>query len=309
MKVFSDYTKFNVSNPVITIGVFDGVHKGHVEILNRLKKLAEEKNGESVVVTFWPHPRLVLKQDASIKLINNLEEKEELLEKAGVQNLVVFEFTEKFSKLTSDEFIREILINKLHVKHLIVGYNHQFGHGREGNFNLIQKYAEQFNFTIERLDAKIVENEKVSSTLIRKAIDKGDITLANSYLGYSYMLSGRVVEGNKLGRSIGFPTANIEPHEEFKLIPGEGVYAVLIDVKCSFYKGMLNIGKRPTVNSDPDHRSIEVHIFDFNEDLYNQSITIYFKQRIRDEIKFKSIEELKRQLHVDKSDISKILSE
>ena len=143
MKVFSDYTKFNVSNPVITIGVFDGVHKGHVEILNRLKKLAEEKNGESVVVTFWPHPRLVLKQDASIKLINNLEEKEELLEKAGVQNLVVFEFTEKFSKLTSDEFIREILINKLHVKHLIVGYNHQFGHGREGNFNLIQKYAEQ----------------------------------------------------------------------------------------------------------------------------------------------------------------------
>lgn len=298
---------YQVAKPAITTGVFDGVHKGHIEIISRLKQAATSIQGESVVVTFWPHPRMVLNLDPSIKLLNTLEEKLTLLEKSGVDHVVVVPFTEEFSKQSSEEFVVNELVNKLNVCHLIVGFNHHFGKGREGNFDLMQSYALKYRFTVQKLDAKLVDNEKVSSTLIRKALLEGDIETSGSCLGYNYMITGKVVEGNKLGRTIGFPTANIKLNHNFKLIPKEGVYAVEVDVLGKLYPGMLNMGYRPTVVKNPSTMSIEVHIIGFSGDLYEENITLYFKKRIRDEMKFDGIESLKRQLHRDNGEVIKIL--
>jgi riboflavin kinase/FMN adenylyltransferase len=307
LKVHYNFNNYNVNKPVITTGVFDGVHKGHVEILERIKKSARNINGESVIVTFWPHPRLVLNQDNSIKLINTLDEKLQLFEKYQIDHVVVIPFTEEFSKLTSYEFTKQILVSKLNVNHLIIGFNHHFGNSREGNFELMQEYSKTFGFTLEKLDAQLVENEKVSSTLIRKALANGDIVSANKYLGYDYMISGKVVEGRKLGRTIGFPTANIHISHDFKLIPKTGVYAVKVDIEGKLYTGMLNIGYKPTVELNPEVMTIEVHIIDFSDNLYDQNITLQFKQRIRDEIKFNSLEHLKQQINADKLEVMKIL--
>lgn len=307
MEVHYNFKNYNVNQPVITTGVFDGVHKGHVEILERVKRSAHNTNGESVIVTFWPHPRLVLNLDNSIKLINTLDEKLQLFEKYHIDHVVVVPFTEEFSKLTSLQFTKEILVNNLNVKHLIIGFNHHFGNGREGNFETMQKYSEEFGFTLEKLDAQLVENEKVSSTLIRKALANGDAVSANKYLGYEYMITGKVVEGRKLGRTIGFPTANIQVNYNFKLIPKIGVYAVTVDMAGKLYPGMLNIGYKPTVELNPEVMTIEVHVIDFSGDLYNKDITICFRQRIRDEVKFNSLEHLKQQLNADKSEVMKIL--
>jgi riboflavin kinase/FMN adenylyltransferase len=307
LRIYHDYNTYNVKNSVITVGVFDGVHKGHQEIINRLNKLAIEFRGESVVVTFWPHPRLVLKQDIEIKLINSLEEKQILLEKNNVDHLVILPFTKEFSKLTSEEFVKEILVDKLKMKHLIVGFNHHFGHSREGNFESMTKLASQYNFTVEKLDAKIIENEKVSSTIIRKTLATGDIETANKYLGYSYQLSGRVITGSKIGREIGFPTANIKIHDNNKIIPMPGVYAIETDVFGKTYPAMLNIGYRPTITTNPTGLTIEAHIIGFDGDLYDKDITVYFKKRIRDEMKFSSIDQLKKQLETDKLTTRQIL--
>jgi riboflavin kinase / FMN adenylyltransferase len=307
LRVYYDYNTYSVKNPIITVGVFDGVHKGHQEIIGRLNKLAQNYRGESVVVTFWPHPRLVLKQDIEIKLINTLEEKQLLLQENNVNHLVIIPFTKEFSKLTSDEFVKDILVDKLNVKHLIVGFNHHFGHSREGNFESIIKLSAQYNFTVEKLDAKIIESEKVSSTLIRKALATGDIEATNKYLGYSYLLSGRVIQGSKVGREIGFPTANIKINDEYKIIPMPGVYAIETNVYGKTYPAMLNIGYRPTITTNPTGLTIEAHIIGFEGNIYDKDITIYFKKRIRDEMKFSSMDQLKKQLETDKLTTCQIL--
>jgi len=292
---------------VITTGIFDGVHIGHVEIINKLNKVAKEIGGESVVVTFWPHPRLVLKQNLSLKLLNTLDEKLYLLEKFGVQHLVTIPFTMEFSQLSSQDFITKILVDKLKVTRLIVGFNHHFGKDREGNFKVIKNYADLLHFSVEKLEAKIVDNEKVSATLIRNVLSKGNIDEARKLLGYDYMLTGTVVEGNKIGKSIGFPTANLLISDDFKCIPRKGVYAVEVDVSGARLPGMLNIGYRPTINAHSAQLSIEVHIINYEGNNYGEKITLFFKQWIRDEEKFVNLNALKQQLQSDKMKVMEIL--
>jgi riboflavin kinase/FMN adenylyltransferase len=308
LKIYYNYTEFEVRVPVVTIGVFDGVHKGHVEIINTLIKKAAEINGEPVVLTFWPHPRIVLKQDSEIKLINTLKEKEELLAQNGVKHLIVLPFTEAFSQLSSIEFVKNILVDELNVRSLIIGFNHHFGHGREGNYDSIKQYADRFGFSISRLNAQLVENEKVSSTLIRKSLASGDINSANKYLGYAYPLTGKIVKGSMIGREIGFPTANLKVEEDYKIIPCLGVYAATAIVDNCEYMAMVNIGFRPTINIHPHNVSIEAHLIGFSGDLYNKYVTLQFRNRIRDERKFGGIEDLKKQLEFDKLETINILN-
>lgn len=308
MKIYRDISKFKVKNPVLTIGSFDGVHKGHLKIIDRLKEIAKSKGGESVIFTFFPHPRLVLyPEEGNLRLLTTLEEKIELFANAGLDHLIIYPFTKDFSKLAYNDFVKEILIDQLHIKHLVVGYDHKFGKNREGGFEMLTKLSEVLKFEIEKIDVLLADDIEISSTIIRNALQEGDIYKANKYLGYSFTLHGKVVEGQKLGRKIQFPTANIETSDPNKIIPGHGVYAVL--VKCSqvTYKGMLNIGIRPTVNKNADHRSIEVNIFDFDEDIYNKAIEIRFIDKVREEKKFGSIDELKEQLERDKIIVTKAL--
>lgn len=307
MKVHYNFDNYHARKPVITTGVFDGVHKGHVAILELVKDSALRIGGESVIVTFWPHPRLVLKQDVSIKLINTLEEKLYLFEKYGIDHVVIIPFTEEFSKLSSHEFIENIIVRKLKVNHLIIGFNHHFGKGREGNFDLVHEYSQKYGFTLEKLDIQMVENEKVSSTAIRNALNNGDVVTAGKYLGYDYRITGMVIEGKKIGRTIDFPTANILVDHDFKLIPKVGVYAVEVESDGYRYPGMLNIGFNPTVVSSMEKPSIEVHILNFSRDLYGKSLTLIFKHRLRDEIKFQGLDHLKSQLNADKAEVIKIL--
>ena len=307
MKVYYNFENYHVQKPVVTVGVFDGLHKGHIAILDRVKHSAQEVQGDTVIVTFWPHPRLVLNQDVSIKLINTIDEKLQLFKKFGVQHIVIIPFTEEFSKISSQQFIEDILVNKLKVNHLIIGFNHHFGKAREGNFELMNEYSKQFGFTLEKLDAQMVENEKVSSTLIRTSLNNGDIITANKYLGYDYMITGKVVEGKKIGRTIGFPTANILVNQDYKLVPKTGVYAVEVEVSGKRYPGMLNVGYNPTIDPARTKLNIEAHLLNFSGDLYEMDITLLFKQRIRDEIKFEGLDQLKKQLNSDKAEVLKIL--
>jgi len=307
LKVYYNFENYHVQKPVVTVGVFDGLHKGHIAILDRVKHSAQEVQGDTVIVTFWPHPRLVLNQDVSIKLINTIDEKLQLFEKFGVQHIVIIPFTEEFSKISSQQFIEDILVNKLKVNHLIIGFNHHFGKAREGNFELMNEYSKQFGFTLEKLDAQMVENEKVSSTLIRTSLNNGDIITANKYLGYDYMITGKVVKGKKIGRTIGFPTANILVNQDYKLVPKTGVYAVEVEVSGKRYPGMLNVGYNPTIDPARTKLNIEAHLLNFSGDLYEMDITLLFKQRIRDEIKFEGLDQLKKQLNSDKAEVLKIL--
>jgi riboflavin kinase / FMN adenylyltransferase len=298
----------NAHKPVITIGAFDGVHLGHLEILNRLKQIAGKENGETMVVTFWPHPRHVLHGDQSLKLLNTLEEKKQLLEKSGIDHLVVLPFTPEFSRLSSYDFIRKYMVEMLRVHHFLLGYNHHLGKDREGNYDMISRYAKEFGFGITQVEPQLVDSEKVSSTKIRSALAEGNVSLANKYLGYNYPLTGIVSKGKQLGRKIGFPTANIEINESYKLVPKDGVYAVWVYISGKTHKGMLNIGYRPTVDPAIHTKTMEVHILDFEEDIYDRSITVEFIGRIRDEIKFPGLEALKNQLAQDKKAVSEILS-
>ena len=292
---------------MITSGVFDGVHLGHQEILNKVKEVALSIGGESVVVTFWPHPREVLKKDYSLKLINSIEEKLDLLENLGIDHVVVVPFTPEFSKLSSKDFISDILVSKLNVNHLIIGYNHHFGHDRLGDFDIISNHADTFNFTADQVSAVSADKTNISSTLIRKLLLEGDIGAANKYLGYQYHFSGKIVLGKQLGRTIGYPTANISLFHPFKIVPKTGVYAVWAQINEVRYPGMLNIGTRPTLNEAVPLVSIETHLINFHGDIYNQEIKVFFQQRIRDEVKFLGLEQLKKQLDKDKEEVSKIL--
>ncbi len=295
---------------MVTIGTFDGVHLGHRKVIARLKEIAGEHGGESVIFTFYPHPRLVTAPDeTNLRLLTTLNEKKELFAQSGIDHLIVFPFTKAFSELSYTEFVEEILVKKMHTHCLVVGYDHRFGKNREGGFEYLQKCAKRFGFEIEKLDALSVEKDHVSSTRIRKALEEGSIEKANHLLGYRFTLHGTVVEGKRMGRIIGFPTANIEASDPHKLIPGYGVYAVEVLISNKRYGGMLNIGSRPTFNKNADNRSIEVHIFDFSGDLYHKEITLVFTKKIRDEQKFSGIETLAEQLKKDKVAAIKTLSE
>ncbi len=307
MIIHTDLNNFNINNPILTIGVFDGVHLGHQKVLERLKEIAKEKNGESVVLTLWPHPRIVLDKDVeSLRLLNNIEEKKFLLSKTGIDHLIIIPFTKEFAELTACEFIEEYLVKRINVKHLVVGYNHQFGKDRKVGYEFLNECAQKFGFSIERLDAKLVDNDKVSSTKIREFLTSGYLDIANNYLGYEYFISGNVIEGNQIGRKIGFPTANIKIPEPYKQVPKDGVYAVRVKLNGDSFYGMLNIGSRPTIESTLRSKNIEVHILGFDKKIYNQTVTVSFVKRIRDEKKFNGLEELKQQLEKDKIEIKQL---
>ncbi len=302
MKVYTDIDDFKeVKNPIVTTGTFDGVHLGHQKIINRLKDAAKEENGETVLLTFSPHPRMVLfPDDNELKLLNTPSEKIELLEKYGVDHLIIYPFTKEFSRLTSIEFVRNILVNKIQTKRLIIGYNHHFGRNREGSFEHLKEYGPLYGFDVEEIPAKDIDHIQISSTKIRNALFTGDVKTATVYLGHDYTLTGTVVKGRQLGRTIGYPTANLEITDKYKLIPGDGVYAVKIKHKGEVYGGMLNIGNNPTIEGKG--KSIEVNIFNFDKTIYGDETTIYFIERLRDEVKFNNLEELKEQLAKDKKE-------
>jgi riboflavin kinase / FMN adenylyltransferase len=288
----------NTINSVVTIGTFDGVHLGHQKIVKRLVKMAKKNNLQSVVLTFFPHPRMVLQKDANIKLINTIDEKAQLFDNFGLNRLVVKEFTKVFSRITALEFVRDVLVNKLHVSHIIIGYDHQFGRNRTANINDLKEYGEIYDFRVIEISAQEVDEVTISSTKIRKALREGDIKTANAFLGYHFMLTGTVVKGKGLGKQIDFPTANLLIEEAYKLIPKSGVYVVKSSYNDKIIYGMMNIGTNPTVGGK--YQSIEIHFFDFNQDIYGNKVKIELLKRLRDEQKFESIENLQTQLHKDK---------
>ncbi|MFH2141670.1 MAG: bifunctional riboflavin kinase/FAD synthetase [Bacteroidota bacterium] len=300
MRVYRDINEFNVKIPVVTIGTFDGVHKGHVKVIESLNKKAGEVGGESVIFTFWPHPRHVLSKNENIPVLTTIEERIELFQKAGVMHLIIFPFSKEFAMLSSEDFIRDIIVDKIRTKHLVIGYDHQFGKNREGNYDMLIKFSGLYGFTIDKIDPHHINDNNTSSTKIRTAIESGDLITAKTFLGYDYMLKGKVVKGDQLGRTLGFPTANILLGNQMKHIPKIGVYAVEIIYDNKFFQGMLNIGYRPTVSKNYKNRQIEVHIFKFDQQIYDEEISIIFKYRMRDEKKFDSIEGLKKQLYKDK---------
>lgn len=309
MQIHYNLDNFKAVNPVVTIGTFDGVHLGHREVISELKRISALSGGDSVVFTFEPHPRIVIApQEDSLRLLSTKDEKIKLIEKIGIDHLVIYPFTSEFSKLSYSDFVTNILVGKMNISSLVVGYDHRFGQGRKGDFSSLELLSKTLNFKVEQLSQLLVDSKVVSSTKIRLALEAGDISKANHFLGYRYSLSGKVIEGKQLGRKLGFPTANIETFDHHKLVPGDGVYAVFVETGGKKYKGMLNVGIRPTVNYNADHKSIEVHIFDFESDIYNSEITLYFVSKIRDEQKFASIVELHEQLVKDRIFALNILS-
>ena len=308
MVIHNDILSLSIPRPVLTVGIFDGVHLGHRYILTKLKERARQLNGQSVVLTLWPHPRMVLNQGGNrFKMLNTLEEKKNLLEQAGLDHLIIMPFTTELSRLSSCDFIRDVLVDKCGISHLLVGYNHRFGRDREGNFEKLNECARQYTFGIEQMEAFQTASGKVSSTGIREFLQKGEIQQANRMLGWDYGFSGNVVGGSKLGSSIGFPTANIIMDEDYKLMPADGVYAVKAELKGELYGGMMNMGSRPTVNENPALKTIEVHLFDFDRDIYSERIGIRYVARIRDEQKFQAVEALKNQLGEDRKMALRIL--
>ena len=288
-----------IQNAVVTQGTFDGVHLAHKIILGKLIQLAKDKIGESVVMTFEPHPRMVLQPDThDLKLLTTLDEKIELLRNEGIQNLIVIPFTIELSQLNSQEFIKQIIIDKIGTKTLVIGYDHRFGKNREGSFEHLKNYSIDYGFEVEEVSKQVIDEITVSSTKIRNALIEGKITIASKYLGRNYSISGSVIKGRQLGRTIGYPTANMLVNSEHKLIPCDGVYAVKVIVQNKTFWGMLNIGNNPTVEGKG--RSIEVNIFDFSEDIYNQSISIIFVNKLRGEEKFNGLDALKTQLEKDR---------
>lgn len=308
MQIFSSIPNLSSAKnkSIITIGTFDGVHMGHKVILDRLNKISSRQKGKSILITFFPHPRHVLhKEDQEMRLINTLDEKKELLEKAGLDILIINKFTKDFSRIKSVNFVRDILVDQLKVDTLVIGYDHHFGRNREGSINELEGLAELYGFNIEMVPPQLFQDIAVSSTKIRKLLESGKIERANHYLGYNFFINGKVVKGNGIGKKINFPTANILINNELKILPCDGVYAVLLSLGNKKYKGMMNIGLNPTLNGKI--RSLEVNIFDFNQDIYGQEIKVSFIKRIRDEKRFKDIEGLKRQLIIDKKKIKNIL--
>ena len=295
----------------VTIGTFDGVHLGHTQIIKQLVKRAKALEIPAVVLSFYPHPRIVLHQDSGIKLLDSLEEKAAKLEALGVDYFVVYPFSKSFSRMHAADFVADILVKGLHAKSVLIGYDHRFGRNRNANIEDLRNYGQQYQFEVAEISAKEIEAVAVSSTKIRKALEQGNITKANEYLGHPYTIGGRVVSGKKIGRTLGFPTANITPNYPYKLIPKDGVYAVQCFIEGQKVFGMLNIGQNPTVTSDTPAAvfpKIEVHFFEFSQDVYDKEIQLHLLERLRDEVKFNSLEALATQLKKDHSNALKILA-
>ena len=298
MKIVREFENYTENTPkVLSLGMFDGVHFGHISIINLLKSVAQENNLETAILTFWPHPRKVFNPNDEIKLLNTLNEKLNLLENANLDVVFLKSFDENFRNLTGEEFVRQILVQKLNVKHIIIGHDHVFGKNKSGNFELLQKLSKELDFVVQQLDAVKEGEFNISSTKIRNYLANGNIIGANKMLGYHYSVSGKVIDGKKLGRTIGYPTANIKV-DELKLLPKKGAYIVEVYVKNKFYKGMLSIGTNPTVNGDK--LTVEVYILDFNEDIYGEEITVKFRDFLHEEIKFESLQKLIERLDEDK---------
>lgn len=304
MKIYTHIDEFKqIKNAVLTIGTFDGVHIGHQKIISRLKEVAKQKGGETVILTFFPHPRMILHpDDLNIKLISTMDEKAELLENLGIDHLIITPFTRDFSNLNPQEYIKDILVEKIGTTHIIIGYDHRFGKDRSGGLAELQSHAKELAYDVEEIPEQDIDDVAISSTKIRNALLSGDVKTAENFLGYPFHLRGKVIKGDQIGRKIGFPTANLFIEESYKLIPSDGIYAVSIDFlsgqqKDKTARGMAYIGHRPTINGMS--RNIEVNIFDFNEDIYGETIRLNFLEYLRDDQKFNSLDELKEQLKRD----------
>ena len=307
MREITDITTFTTQQPtVLTIGTFDGVHLGHQKIIERVVTTARQEGLLATIFTFFPHPRMVVQHDKSLKLIHTLEEKKQLLQQLGVDLLVVQPFNEAFAQLTAEEFVSTILVQHLNVKKVIIGYDHRFGRNRTANINDMRLFGEKYGFAVEEISVQEVDEVSVSSTKVREALNKGDVTTAEHYLGTPYSLTGTVVHGLKLGRTLGYPTANIQVTEDYKLIPKDGVYVVYSYIGGQKVYGMMSIGKNPTIEGKG--ASIEVYFFDFNGDLYDRELTIYFVKYLREERKFSSVALLKKQLQDDETTARKAIA-
>ena len=307
MKRFNNINEFNCKkSTIITIGTFDGVHLGHQKILKKLNIEAENNGLESSVLTFFPHPRTVLNPNFSLKLINTIEERISLFKKSKIDNLIVHPFTKEFSELDSEDYVKNILVDQLKAKIVLIGYDHKFGKNRTADINNLKEYGIKYNFEVIEIKAEEINDIAISSTKIRNSIEEGDIQLSNSYLGYEFSFFGKVVRGNSIGKTLGFPTANIKIGSDLKLIPKNGVYLISTIINKKIIFGMMNIGIKPTTNENA--KSIEVNLFDFNQDLYDKNITIYIKQFLREEIKFDSLNELKLQIEKDKITCNSIIN-
>ncbi len=301
MKIFHSINEFHSDKKtILTLGTFDGVHIGHAAILKKLTQNTNNGEFESTVLTFFPHPRMVLQGKSDLKLLNTINEKMELLETIGIENLIIHPFDENFAQLSAEEFVKTVLVDQLHVQKIIIGYDHRFGKNRTANIDDLITFGTQYGFEVEQISAQEINAISISSTKIRTALETGDIQLANEYLGYAYFLSGTVVKGKQLGRTIGFPTANIELEEAYKLVPKNGVYVVRAEIEGKHVFGMMNIGFNPTVQGK--NRTIEAHFFNFDADIYNRHIKVSILQRIRSEKKFESVALLKTQLEKDQKE-------
>jgi riboflavin kinase/FMN adenylyltransferase len=300
LKIYNHFSEFKkLNNAVATIGTFDGVHFGHQKIIRRLCELARTSGGESVILTFFPHPRLIIDpENQDLKMINTINEKAEILASLGVDHLIITPFTRDFSNLSPQEYIEHILVETIGIKQLIVGYDHRFGKDRKGDLRDLEQFSKSYDFKIEEIPEQDINDVAVSSTKIREALLSGKVALAAEYLGYHFSISGRVIKGDKIGRTIGFPTANIFVEETYKLIPSDGIYAVTVEMNSETFKGMAYIGQRPTINGMT--RNIEVNIFDFSQEIYGQDVKMNFLQFLREDVKFTGLEALKEQLHRDK---------
>jgi riboflavin kinase/FMN adenylyltransferase len=308
LKLFHSINDFqSTKKTILTLGTFDGVHIGHKKILERITQNTASGKYESLVLTFFPHPRMVLQEKSEIKLLNTIAEKSKLLEATGIENLVIHPFNESFSRLTAEEFVRTILVEQFHIQKIIIGHDHRFGRNRTANIDDLIAFGEEYGFEVEQISAQEIQDVSVSSTKIRKALNEGNMALANDYLGYPYFLSGEVVKGKQLGRTIGFPTANIKIEEDYKLIPRNGVYVVKALIGQNEVFGMMNIGFNPTVNGQ--QQTIEVNLFDFDTDIYGEKIQVSLLQYLREEQKFGSVDLLTAQLQQDKKDALAFLSQ
>jgi riboflavin kinase/FMN adenylyltransferase len=307
MKIYHNIDEFKtVKNAVVTIGTFDGVHLGHRKIISRIKELADECGGETVILTFFPHPRMILHpEDESIKLINTINEKAQLLEQLGVDHLIITPFSRDFSNQPPEDYIRDVLVNNIGTKKIVIGYDHRFGKDRQGGLADLLKLAPVYGFEVVEIPEQDIHEVAVSSTRIRTALLDGKIELANEFLGYPFFITGKVVRGDQIGRQIGYPTANIVIEEHYKLIPSDGIFSAMINIGGTNYKGMAYIGSRPTVNGIT--RNIEVNIFDFDKEIYNQQVSMQFYNFVRSDVRFLNLEELKVQLAKDKVDVLELL--
>ena len=307
MKIFNNIQSYSSEKEsILTIGTFDGVHIGHNKILTKLVEESKKNNLSSLIMTFFPHPRMVLQKSQEIKMINTMDEKIHLFEKTGVDNLIIQPFDENFSKIRAKEFVEEILVKKLKIKHIIIGYDHRFGKDREASVDDLKKFGLNYMFTVEEIAAQEIHSIAISSTKIRNAILKGEIKKCNEYLGRNFMLTGEVVHGDGLGKKINFPTANIEIIDTYKIIPKNGVYLVKTIINSEIYFGMMNIGVRPTIGGK--NKSLEIHFFNFKDNIYNKTISVEIICKIRDEEKFSSIDELKIQLKKDEQFCLKLIN-